>query len=134
LDVGDVFRSIWPTQKLPDVLKRRATPTGKKRLNRARLNCSARCLGHCAGVATMTFDLDLLFPIRDFASAHLMVLKAACLWNAGIISDRQRQLVEQRAQRFLEREPRGGPSQLRPELRIGDVQCVHRAGNAPSML
>ena len=79
----------------------------------------------------MTLDLGLLFPIRDGASAELMAFKAACLWNAGIINGGQRQVVEQRAQRFLARERRGGPGQ---ELRIGDVQCVHRAGNAPSML
>ena len=82
----------------------------------------------------MPLDLGLLFPIRDGASAELMAFKAACLWNAGIINGRQRQVVEQRAQRFLGREPCGGPGQLRPELRIGDVQCVHRAGNVPSML
>jgi hypothetical protein len=50
----------------------------------------------------MTLDLGLLFPIRDGASAELMVFKAACLWNAGIIDDRQRQLVDQRARRFLQ--------------------------------
>jgi hypothetical protein len=30
-----------------------------------------------------------------------MLLKATCLWNAGIIDDRQRKLVQQRAARFL---------------------------------
>jgi hypothetical protein len=50
----------------------------------------------------MTLDLGLLFPIRDGASAELMAVKAACLWNAGIIDDRQRQLVDQRARRFLQ--------------------------------
>ena len=56
-----------------------------------------------------------------------MAFKAACLWNAGIINGRQRQVVEQRAQRFLGREPCGGPGQLRPELRIGDVRGTCRA-------
>ena len=46
----------------------------------------------------MSFDLDLIFPIRDVPSADLMMLKAACLWNAGIIDDRQRELVHQRAE------------------------------------
>jgi hypothetical protein len=50
----------------------------------------------------MAFDLDLIFPIRDVASADLMMLKATCLWNAGIIDDRQRKLVQQRAARFSE--------------------------------
>ena len=54
-----------------------------------------------AGMATMQFDLELIFPIRDAASAELMALKAACLCNAGVIDARQREIVEQRAQRFL---------------------------------
>jgi hypothetical protein len=53
------------------------------------------------GMATMQFDVELIFPIRDAASAKLMTLKAACLSNAGIIDARQRKIVEQRAQRFL---------------------------------
>jgi hypothetical protein len=36
-------------------------------------------------MTSMAFDLDLIFPIRDVASADLMMLKATCLWNAGII-------------------------------------------------
>jgi hypothetical protein len=54
-----------------------------------------------AGTVTMQLDLDLIFPILDVASAKLMTLKAACLWNAGVIDARQRRLVEQRAQQFL---------------------------------
>ena len=52
----------------------------------------------------MTWNLDLIFPICDIASADLMIVKAACLWNARIIDDRQRHLIEQRAQRFLQRD------------------------------
>jgi hypothetical protein len=55
-----------------------------------------------AGTVTMQLDLDLIFPIRDVPSAELMTLKAVCLWNAGVIDARQRKLVEQRAQQFLE--------------------------------
>jgi hypothetical protein len=51
-------------------------------------------------MTSMAFDLDLIFPIRDVASADLMMLKATCLWNARIIDDRQRKLVQQRAARF----------------------------------
>jgi hypothetical protein len=54
-----------------------------------------------AGTVTMQLDLDLIFPILDVASAKLMTLKAACLWNAGVIDARQRKLVEQCAQQFL---------------------------------
>jgi hypothetical protein len=49
----------------------------------------------------MSLDLGLTFPIRDVPSADLMRLKATCLWNAGIIDDRQRELVQRRAERFL---------------------------------
>jgi hypothetical protein len=52
----------------------------------------------------MSVDLDLIFPIRDVPSADLMKLKANCLRNAGIINDRQRELVQQRAERFLQRD------------------------------
>ena len=51
-------------------------------------------------MTSTAFDLDLIFPIRNVASADLMMLKATCLWNAGIIDDRQRKLVQQRAARF----------------------------------
>src|ERR1700730_17244102 len=51
-------------------------------------------------MTSTAFDLDLIFPIRDVASADLMMLKATCLWNAGIIDDRQRKLVQQRAAGF----------------------------------
>ena len=49
----------------------------------------------------MSLDLDLTFPIRDVPSANLMRLKATCLRNAGIIDDGERELVQQRAERFL---------------------------------
>jgi hypothetical protein len=51
----------------------------------------------------MNLDLDLIFPIRDVASADLMKLKANCLWSAGIIDDGERELVHRRAERFLQR-------------------------------
>ena len=57
-----------------------------------------------AGMATMQFDLDLIFPIRDAASAELMALKAACLCNAGVIDARQKEIIERRAQEFLAQE------------------------------
>jgi hypothetical protein len=78
----------------------RFSSRGRARLGE-RLGCSARYM-RSAGMTTMTFDQDLIFPIHDFASADLMTLKAACLWNAETINDRQRQPVEQRAQRFLQ--------------------------------
>jgi hypothetical protein len=56
--------------------------------------------GALRGMTSTAFDLDLIFPIRNVASADLMMLKATCLWNAGIIDDRQRKLVQQRAAGF----------------------------------
>jgi hypothetical protein len=53
-------------------------------------------------MVTMQFNFELIFPIRDVPSAELMTLKAACLWNAGVIDARQKKLVEERAQKFLE--------------------------------
>ena len=55
-------------------------------------------------LATMSLVLDLIFPIRDFPSADLMIVKATCLRNAGIINDRQRELVHDRAKRLLRRD------------------------------
>jgi hypothetical protein len=55
-----------------------------------------------AGWWTMQLDLDLIFSIRDAASAEFMTVKAACLCNAGVIDIRQRKMVERRAQTFLE--------------------------------
>ncbi len=33
------------------------------------------------------WDVELIFPIKDAAFAALMVIKADCLHNAGIISE-----------------------------------------------
>jgi hypothetical protein len=38
-------------------------------------------------MTSMAFNLELIFPIRD----------VKCLWDAGVIDDRQRKLVHQRA-------------------------------------
>src|ERR1700730_14032591 len=56
--------------------------------------------GALRGMTSTAFDLDLIFPIRNVASADLIDRKSTCLWNAGIIDDRQRKLVQQRAARF----------------------------------
>jgi hypothetical protein len=56
-----------------------------------------------------------------------MVLKAACLWNAGIIDDRQRELVQQRAERFLRRDmaiAAPWPSALHPASLIASPGAV----------
>ena len=43
----------------------------------------------------------LMFPIKDAASAALMLIKADCLHKAGVITERGKQLVESRARAFL---------------------------------
>ena len=50
------------------------------------------------GVGTMksSVNLELLFPIRDAASASFMSFKADCLLDAGIITERDKQWVEAR--------------------------------------
>jgi hypothetical protein len=47
------------------------------------------------------WDIELIFPIKDAASAALMVIKADCLHNAGVISDGEKQWVQSRAHPFL---------------------------------
>ncbi len=47
-------------------------------------------------------DIEAIFPIKDAASAALMVIKADCLHRAGIISEREKQWVGSRAGTFLD--------------------------------
>ena len=47
------------------------------------------------------WDIELIFPIKDAASAALMVVKANCLDKAGIISEAEKQWVHSRARTFL---------------------------------
>jgi hypothetical protein len=82
-------------------------------------------------MATMQFDLELIFPIRDAASAELMTLKAACLSNAGIIDARQRKIVEQRAQRFLGQNAlQHSPAFERGMRAVGSIHAARAARNA----
>ena len=77
----------------------------------------------------MQLDLDLIFPIRDVPSAELMTLKAVCLWNAGVIDARQRKLVEQRAQQFLEKNTLSGR-----DGSSGNASTTHSGLRSPFML
>jgi hypothetical protein len=47
------------------------------------------------------WDIELIFPIKDAASAALMVIKADCLQKAGVISNGEKQWVQSRARPFL---------------------------------
>jgi hypothetical protein len=47
-------------------------------------------------------DIEVIFPIKDAASAALMLIKADCLHKAGIISQVEKQLVDFRAGTFLD--------------------------------
>ena len=44
---------------------------------------------------------ELIFPIKDPASAALMLIKADCLHTAGIINEAEKQYVHSRAHTFL---------------------------------
>jgi hypothetical protein len=48
-------------------------------------------------------NIPLIFPIKDTASATLMLIKAECLQKAGVISEGKKQWVESRARIFLKR-------------------------------
>jgi hypothetical protein len=45
---------------------------------------------------------ELIFPIKDAASAALMLIKADSLHKAGVISEGERQWVNSRARTFLD--------------------------------
>ena len=82
--------------------------------------------GALRGMTSTAFDLDLIFPIRNVASADLMMLKATCLWNAGIIDVRQRKLVQQRAARFLQGNAiaNGNPRTVEIPIQQSDLSCA----------
>jgi hypothetical protein len=46
-------------------------------------------------------DMEVIFPIKDAASARLMAVKAGCLRKAGMISEREKQWVDSRVGAFL---------------------------------
>jgi hypothetical protein len=50
-------------------------------------------------------DRELIFPIKDAASAALMLIKADCLRKTGVISEGERQRVHSRARTFLDGAP-----------------------------
>ena len=50
----------------------------------------------------MQRDIELIFPIKDAASAALMTIKADCLNMAGIINEAEKQHVHSRARTFLD--------------------------------
>ena len=49
-----------------------------------------------------TWNIELIFPIKDAVSAALMVIKADCLHKAGIISKAEKQLVVSRVRTFVD--------------------------------
>jgi hypothetical protein len=59
------------------------------------------CEIHGYSAMQRAWDMELIFPIKDAASAALMVIKADCLHNAGVISDGEKQWVHSRARPFL---------------------------------
>ncbi|MGA8692486.1 MAG: hypothetical protein WB689_01330 [Xanthobacteraceae bacterium] len=47
-------------------------------------------------------DIEVIFPIKDAASAALMLIKVDCLHAAGIINEAEKQYVHFRARTFLD--------------------------------
>jgi hypothetical protein len=47
-------------------------------------------------------DSELIFPIKDAASAALMLIKADCLHTAETINEAEKQYVHSRAHTFLD--------------------------------
>ena len=47
-------------------------------------------------------DSELIFPIKDAASAALMLIKADCLHTAVIINEAEKQYVHSMARTFLD--------------------------------
>jgi hypothetical protein len=47
-------------------------------------------------------DMEVVFPIKDAASAALMAIKADYLHKAGTISEREKQWVDSRVRTFLD--------------------------------
>jgi hypothetical protein len=47
-------------------------------------------------------DIKVIFPIKDAASAALMLIKADCLHTAGIINEAEKQYVYSTARMFLD--------------------------------
>lgn len=71
----------------------------------------------------MNVALDKIFPIVDDSSAQLMAVKAQCLFAAGVITEAQKQAVENRAAQSLRRGPAGHhqPTGGDPRREIGSM-------------
>jgi hypothetical protein len=63
-------------------------------------------------------DSELIFPIKDAASAALMLIKADCLHTAGIINEAEKQYVYSRARTFLD------GATLTDAAFLNDRQCL----------
>ena len=46
--------------------------------------------------------MEVIFPIKDAASAALMAVKADSLHRAGVISEQQKQCVDSKIRTFLD--------------------------------
>jgi hypothetical protein len=69
-------------------------------------------------------DKAQLFPMRDEASAQLMMVKAECLYSAGIISDAEKLSVFDEAKNLIRRSER----ERRPQQH-GRFPRVYRASS-----
>jgi hypothetical protein len=48
------------------------------------------------------WNIESIFPIKDAASAALMLIKADCLHQAGVINEAEKRWVHSRARTFLD--------------------------------
>jgi hypothetical protein len=60
-------------------------------------------MGSRAFLGMRKLDLALIFPIKDEPSAWLMSLKAVCLYQAGVISEAEKQQVHAAAAAAIDR-------------------------------
>ena len=65
-------------------------------------------------------DIEVIFPIKDAASAALMLIKADCLHKAGIINDFEKQFVDFRACIFLDDATLKDIAFLNPQFLVED--------------
>ena len=68
-------------------------------------------------------NIPLIFPIKDTASATLMLIKAECLHKAGLISEGEKQWVESRASIFLNAASSLKPTSKVDQQRRGAADC-----------
>jgi hypothetical protein len=68
-------------------------------------------------------DIEVIFPIKDAASAALMLIKADCLHEAGIINEAEKQCIHSRACTFLDDATPKDPAVLKAHAVYNATMC-----------